>query len=250
MRAAIRARSPAPASRCWSRPAATLGHPRRLQADHRPGLRRQAAATSRRWFEYLLLIVVVLALATARPLLFRLLARRAGRRRHPPRGARNLLRLAPGFFEENRPSEIASRITADTDDHRAGRRHHRLGRAAQHRAWASAASSILFVLAPKLTGMLLLGIPLVVVPIVLLGRRVRAVSRTQPGPDRRCRRDRRRDARRDEDRPGLRPGRARERALRATRSKRAFATARRRILLRALMTALVIALIFRRDHPA
>ena len=27
---------------------------------------------------------------------------------------RNLLRLAPGFFEENRPSEIASRMTSDT----------------------------------------------------------------------------------------------------------------------------------------
>ena len=27
---------------------------------------------------------------------------------------RNLLRLAPGFFEENRPAEITSRITVDT----------------------------------------------------------------------------------------------------------------------------------------
>src|SRR3546814_19226374 len=28
----------------------------------------------------------------------------------------HLLTLAPGFFEENRPSEIASRLTADTSD--------------------------------------------------------------------------------------------------------------------------------------
>jgi ATP-binding cassette subfamily B protein len=27
---------------------------------------------------------------------------------------RNLLRLSPGFFEENRPAEITSRITVDT----------------------------------------------------------------------------------------------------------------------------------------
>ena len=36
----------------------------------------------------------------------------------------------------------------------------------------------LFALAPKLTAMLLLGIPLVILPIVFLGRRVRNVSRS------------------------------------------------------------------------
>ena len=38
----------------------------------------------------------------------------------------------------------------------------------------TACAVILFVLAPKLAGMMLLGIPLVVVPITVLGRRVRA----------------------------------------------------------------------------
>ena len=47
-------------------------------------------------------------------LLFRLLARRARRRGHPRRGAAPPAALTPRFFEENRPSEIASRLTPDT----------------------------------------------------------------------------------------------------------------------------------------
>src|SRR6478752_3546977 len=67
-----------------------------------------------RWFEYLLLLVVVMAIATATRFYFvswigeRVVAdiRLAVHR--------NLLRLAPGFFEENRPAEITSRLTVDT----------------------------------------------------------------------------------------------------------------------------------------
>src|SRR5690606_4910138 len=67
-----------------------------------------------RWFRYLFAIVVVLALGTASRFYFvswlgeRVVADiRAGVQS-------NLLRLSPGFFEENSPSEIASRMTADT----------------------------------------------------------------------------------------------------------------------------------------
>ena len=67
-----------------------------------------------RWFEYLLMLVVVMAIATAVRYYFvswigeRVVAdiRLAVHR--------NLLRLAPGVFEENRPAEITSRITVDT----------------------------------------------------------------------------------------------------------------------------------------
>ena len=65
-------------------------------------------------FRYLLMIVVVLALATACRFYFvSWLGERvvADLRR---RVQSNLLRLAPRFFEENRPSEIASRMTSDT----------------------------------------------------------------------------------------------------------------------------------------
>src|SRR5688572_16336509 len=67
-----------------------------------------------RYFRYLLLIVVVLAIATA--LRFYFVSWLGERVVADVRAAvhRNLLTLAPRFFEENRPSEIASRLTADT----------------------------------------------------------------------------------------------------------------------------------------
>jgi ATP-binding cassette subfamily B protein len=67
-----------------------------------------------RWFEYLLLVVVVLAIATA--LRFYFVSWLGERVVADVRNAvqRNLLRLSPASFEENRPSEIASRLTADT----------------------------------------------------------------------------------------------------------------------------------------
>src|SRR3712207_6633669 len=67
-----------------------------------------------RWFQYLLLVVGVMALATA--FRFYFVSWLGERVVADVRTAvqRNLLRLAPSFFEENRPSEIASRLTADT----------------------------------------------------------------------------------------------------------------------------------------
>src|SRR5436853_7425580 len=67
-----------------------------------------------RWFQYLLLIVVVMAISTA--FRFYFVSWLGERVVADVREAvqRNLLRLAPSVFEENRPSEIASRLTADT----------------------------------------------------------------------------------------------------------------------------------------
>ena len=129
-----------------------------------------------RWFQYLLLIVVVMALATAGRFYFvswlgeRVVAdvREAVQR--------NLLRLAPSFFEENRPSEIASRLTADTTiiEQVVGTT---ISVALRNVVMGIGGIVYLFVLAPRLAGMLLLGIPLLILPITLLGRRVRNVSR-------------------------------------------------------------------------
>jgi ATP-binding cassette subfamily B protein len=101
----------------------------------------------------------------------------------------------------------------------------------------------LFTLSPVLTGQLLLVIPLIIVPIVFLGRRVRRISRSTQ--------DRIADlgaiasetlgamkivqAFGQEEREG-----GRFRAAVAN----AYGTARRRILVRAVMTAIVISLIF------
>src|SRR6478672_9760158 len=61
-----------------------------------------------RWFEYLLLLVAVMAVATAVRYYF--VSWLGERTVADIRLAvhRNLLRLSPGFFEENRPAEITS----------------------------------------------------------------------------------------------------------------------------------------------
>jgi ATP-binding cassette subfamily B protein len=67
-----------------------------------------------RWFELLLMIVGVMAIATAVRFFF--VSWIGERTVADIRLAvhRNLLRLSPGFFEENRPAEITSRVTVDT----------------------------------------------------------------------------------------------------------------------------------------
>jgi ATP-binding cassette, subfamily B, bacterial len=155
---------------------------------------------------------------------------------------RHLLTLDPVFFEENRPAEIASRLTSDT--------------AVIEQVVATSASLalrnaamglggiiLMFSEAPKLTGLMLLVIPLTMLPIIFLGRRVRTVSRSSQ--------DRIASlgtmaaevlgaikivqAFTQESREANRFGDAVETA---------FSTAKKRIRLRAGMTALVIGLIF------
>jgi ATP-binding cassette, subfamily B, bacterial len=89
----------------------------------------------------------------------------------------NLLRLAPRFFEENRPAEIASRMTADTAiiEQVVGTT---VSVALRNAFIGVGGIILLFSLAPKLTAILLLGIPLIVLPIVYLGRMLEKASRT------------------------------------------------------------------------
>lgn len=89
---------------------------------------------------------------------------------------RNLLRLSPGFFEENRPSEIASRMTSDTAiiEQVVGTT---VSVALRNIIIGIGGITILFILAPKLTAGLLIGIPIVILPIVFIGRKLTSVSR-------------------------------------------------------------------------
>ena len=195
-----------------------------------------------RWFQYLLLIVVVMAVATA--FRFYFVSWLGERVVADIRIAvqDNLLRLAPRFFEENRPSEIASRLTADTTiiEQVVGTT---VSVALRNIVMGAGGIVYLFALAPKLAGLMLLGIPLVILPIVILGRRVRAASRASQ--------DRIADvgAMVDEVLGAMKivqgfGQEAREAGRFRGAVERVFATARHRILLRAVMTAIVIALIF------
>src|SRR3982750_4424015 len=113
-----------------------------------------------RWFEYLLLLVAVMALATA--FRFYFVSWLGGGPGADIRLAvhRNLLRLSPGFFEENRPAEITSRITVDTTiiEQVVGTT---VSVALRNIVLAIVCIIILFVLSPKLAGMMLLGIPFI-----------------------------------------------------------------------------------------
>jgi len=195
-----------------------------------------------RWFEYLLMLVLVMALATA--VRFYFVSWIGERVVADIRLAvhRNLLRLAPGFFEENRPAEITSRITVDTTiiEQVVGTT---ISVALRNVILGIACTVILFVLAPKLAAFLLLGIPVVVVPITFIGRRVRAISKKSQ--------DRIADvgtvtsevlgAMKIVQAFGQQ-GREAERFRAATET--VFTVAKRRILLRAIMSAIVIALMF------
>jgi ATP-binding cassette subfamily B protein len=195
-----------------------------------------------RWFQYLLLIVLVMALATAARFYF--VSWLGERVVADVRSAvqRNLLRLEPAFFEENRPSEIASRLTADTTiiEQVVGST---FATSLRNLLMGIGGIIYLFALAPRLTLMLLVGIPLVILPIVFLGRRVRKISRRSQ--------DRVAEvgAMVDETLGAMKIVQAfgqeqREADRFAGAVDAVFATAKQRILLRAVMTAIVIGLIF------
>lgn len=155
---------------------------------------------------------------------------------------RNLLRLSPGFFEENRPSEIASRMTSDTAiiEQVVGTT---VSVALRNIIIGIGGIAILFVLAPKLTAGLLIGIPVVILPIVFIGRKLTNVSRFSQ--------DRVADvgAMVSETLGAMKIVQAfgqenREHTRFEGAVEKTFDTAKQRIRLRAALTAVVIALIF------
>ncbi len=195
-----------------------------------------------RWFEYLLVVVVVLALATA--LRFYFVSWLGERVVADVRTAvqANLMRLSPSFFEENRPSEIASRLTADTSviEQIVGTT---VSVALRNTVMGIGGIIYLFTIAPRLTAMLIFGLPVIVLPIVFIGRRLRTLSRSSQ--------DRIADigAMVDEVLGAMKIvqafGQERREAERFSGAVEAtFMTARRRITVRAGMTAVIITIIF------
>lgn len=195
-----------------------------------------------RWFRYLGMIVVVIALGTAARFYFvswigeRVVAD-IRRKVH-----RNLLRLSPAFYEENSPKEISSRMTSDTAiiETVVGTT---VSVALRNVFLGIGGTIYLFYLLPSFTIWLVVGIPVMVLPIVIFGRRIRSISRDSQ--------DRVADVGAmvtevlsamkivqsfgQETRESDRFGDAVERT---------FNTARKRIILRAVMTSVVIFALF------
>src|SRR5687768_9855901 len=193
-------------------------------------------------FRYLLVIVIVLAIATG--LRFYFVSWVGERTVADLRRAvqRNLLTLAPRFFEENRPSEIASRLTADTAILEQVVRSS-VSIALRNIATGTGGIIYLFALSPQLAGMLMLGIPFVILPMVIAGRRIRNLSRSSQ--------DRIADVGStvSETLGAMKivqafGQEAREASRFDTAVENAFSVAKRRMRMRALMTTIVIGLIF------
>ena len=223
--------------------AATLAIPARfkviIDTAFGPGASIAAIGSS---FRYLLMIVAVLGLATAMRFFFvswlgervvadiRLMVQT------------NLLRMPPSFFEDNSPREISSRMTADT-----GLIELVVGTtvsvALRNLITGVGGTIFLFALAPKLTAGLVLAIPLVITPIIYFGRRLRTVSRTSQ--------DRVADVGSmvSEVLAAMKIVQSfnqekREQLRFAVAVEKTFEVAKRRIMIRAAMTAIVITLVF------
>ncbi|HXD03875.1 MAG TPA: ABC transporter transmembrane domain-containing protein [Novosphingobium sp.] len=193
-------------------------------------------------FEGLIAIVLVLGLATAVRFYFvSWLGERVVADLREKVQA-NLLRLPPSFFEANSPKEISSRMTSDTAliEVVVGTT---VSIALRNAITGIGGTIYLFFLAPRLTLELLVVIPLVIVPIVTFGRRLKGASRISQ--------DRIADvgAKVAEVLGAMRVVQSfnqegREAENFAVVVEQTFAAAKRRILIRSIMTAVVMVLVF------
>ncbi|CAI8808115.1 ATP-binding cassette, subfamily B, bacterial [Pseudomonas sp. IT-P100] len=88
----------------------------------------------------------------------------------------HLVYLHPGFYEDNRSSEIQSRLTADTTLLQSviGSS---LSLFLRNLLMVIGGIVLLFITNPKLTSIVVVALPLVIAPILIFGRRVRSLSR-------------------------------------------------------------------------
>ncbi|MDO9486988.1 MAG: ABC transporter transmembrane domain-containing protein [Sphingomonadaceae bacterium] len=220
----------------------TLAIPRAFKLVVDQGFGAEQAASIAPYFYGMLGIVAVLSVATALRFYFvswlgeRVVAdlRRAVQT--------HLLTLDPSFFEENRPSEIASRLTSDTSviEQVVGTS---FSVALRNVFMGIGGMVYLFTLSAKLTGLMLLVIPLTILPISIMGRRLRNLSRASQDSIAGV------GAMVSEVLGGIRIVQAftqepREAQRFAAAVESTFAAAKRRIFSRAIMTSVVIALIF------
>jgi ATP-binding cassette subfamily B protein len=208
--------------------------------DH--GFSKANAAYVDRYFVALLAVAMLLAIGTAARYYF--VSRLGEQVMADLRRAvyDHLLRLDLGFYETTRTGELLSRLTADTE----------LIQTVVGSSASVALRSIvmmigalimLFITSPKLSLLIVLGIPLVVAPILIFGRRVEKLSRESQ--------DRIADssAIAGETFNAIHTvqanvAEARESGRFGDAVRLTLATARRRIRMRATLTAVVITLVF------
>lgn len=152
----------------------SMGQGIRLMVDQ--GFMTQSPQLLNRSIEFFLLLVVGLAIGTfARFYLVSWIGERvvADIRKQV---FNHLINLHPGFYENNRSSEIQSRLTADTTLLQSviGSS---LSLFLRNLLMVIGGIVLLFFTNPKLTSIVVVALPLVVAPILIFGRRVRSLSR-------------------------------------------------------------------------
>jgi ATP-binding cassette, subfamily B, bacterial len=89
----------------------------------------------------------------------------------------HLLKLSPAFYESQKTGEVISRLTADTTQIKSAFSS-TASIALRNVVMLVGAITMMIVTSPKLAGLAGLAIPLIVLPLVIYGRRVRVLSRT------------------------------------------------------------------------
>jgi ATP-binding cassette, subfamily B, bacterial len=143
--------------------------------DH--GFDTSAGGLVDRYFLAMLAVVLVLALASAvRFYLVTWLGERVVADVRM-RVFAHLLDLSPSFYERSRSGEVTSRLTADTTLVKTAFSTS-ASIALRNAAMFIGAIVMMFATSAKLSGLVLLAIPLIVLPLVVFGRRVRSLSRS------------------------------------------------------------------------
>jgi len=155
---------------------ATLTIPRAVQQMIDHGFSKENAGLIDQYFLFVLVVAVVLGLATAIRFYFvtwigeRIVADiRKALYTH-------VLDLSPAFFEITRTGEVLSRLTTDTTliQTAVGSS---VSIALRNMLMMVGGLTMLFITSAKLTGLVLIAVPFVVVPLILMGRIVRNLSR-------------------------------------------------------------------------
>jgi len=156
--------------------AATLAMPVAIRHVIDQGLSSEQAATINRYFLALFLLAALLAVFSA--LRFYLVSWLGERVVADIRARvyRHVLRLSPTFFEVTRTGEVLSRLTTDTTVIQSvvGSS---LSVAMRSSVTLLGGLIMLVITSPRLTGMILVLIPIVVGPILYYGRKLRSLSR-------------------------------------------------------------------------
>ena len=140
------------------------------------GFAKENAAHIDQYFLKLFAVACLLALATAARVYFvaRLGERVVADIRTKVYG--HVIGMSPIFFETTRTGEVLSRLTADTTLIQSV-----IGASAslalRNLFFLIGGFTMLAVTSPRLTGFIIVGVPVVVLPIILFGRRVRRLSR-------------------------------------------------------------------------